>query len=75
VDSDDFNDRPVPYDWVRSSGTSGSCFAFDYREGAEYLLFLRSIGGVLTPYWAPLAPTNEQVTGPEDPWVIWTRNR
>jgi TonB family protein len=46
--------------------------------GAEYLLFLNA-GGIrldarpvdLTPYWAPLAPTNEQVFGEADAWSHW----
>jgi hypothetical protein len=29
----------------------------------------------LTPYWEALAPTNEQVHRPYDPWVVWVRRR
>jgi len=72
---DDFNTGSVPYVSVRSSGQRGSCFAMDYRFGAEYLLLLRVEEGVLSPYWWPLAPLNEQVRGPDDPWVVWVRNR
>jgi len=32
--ADDPNDRPVPYDFVRPGGRSGSCFAYGYRAGA-----------------------------------------
>jgi hypothetical protein len=45
-----------------------------YRRGAEYLLLLtREQAGELTPYWSPLAPTNEQVSGPDDPWIQWVK--
>jgi hypothetical protein len=40
VDKDDFNDRPVPYDFIRPGGRAGSCIANRYKEGAEFLLFL-----------------------------------
>jgi hypothetical protein len=28
-----------------------------------------------TPYWEALAPTNEQVQGPDDRWSKWVRQR
>jgi hypothetical protein len=73
---DDRNDAAVPYDFVRPGGRHGNCYAFGYRRGAEYLLFLKSIDVQgqpveLTPYWAPLSPTNEQVSGEDDAWVRW----
>jgi len=73
---DDFNDRPVPYNFVRPAGRGGNCFAVTYRQGAEYVLLLRrntsaDKSGDLSPYWEALAPTNEQVTGADDPWVQW----
>ena len=71
---DDFNDRPVPYDLVRPGGRHGNCFANEYRAGAEYLLFVREVGGKLRVAWAPLAATNEQIRGDRDPWVAWVRN-
>ena len=64
---DDFNPDPVPYAMVRPDGRHGTCFAVGYRVGGEYLLLLRKG----TPYWSPLAPTNEQVTGPGDKWIGW----
>ena len=75
VDRDDFNPNPVPYTIVRLSGQRGDCAAKDYRAGAEYLFILRPsrVDGHLTPYWRPLAPFNEQVRGPDDPWVEWVR--
>ncbi len=79
-EQDDPNDRPAPYDFVRRSGRRGNCFALDYRRGAEYLLFLTrgfrpssARRDDFTPYWAPLAATNEQLFGTDDPWVIWVR--
>ena len=64
---------PVPYtelDCTRA-GLCGGCYARDYRDGARYLLFLKR--GEL--YWAPLAPANEEVAGPDDPWVAWTKQQ
>ena len=57
-------------DCMRAGGCGG-CFAYDYRDGAEYLLMLK--GG--TPYWAPLAPTNEEISGAQDPWVLWVKGQ
>lgn len=78
---DDRNDRPVPYDFVRPGGRGGNCFALAYRAGAEYLLLLRRgehspdpQPSELTPYWAPLSPTNEQLfDGASDAWFVWVR--
>jgi hypothetical protein len=77
-DRDDPNDRPVPYNFVRPGGRHGNCFALGYRQGAEYLLFLTRADhpayaqpSDLTPYWTPLAPTNEQLFGETDPWQDW----
>lgn len=75
-DRDDFNDVPLPYRFVRRGGRSGNCYAFGYRPGAQYLLFLRRYtehGPALTPYYSPLGPVNEQVRGPDDPWLDWVR--
>ena len=71
ADTDDYNPRAVPYPAVRPAGLLGSCFAEEYRQGAEYLLLLKREDRQLTPYWAALAPTNEQIRGPDDPWVLW----
>lgn len=62
------NRGPVPYRVARP-GADGPCFAFDYRLGREYLLFFRE--GQL--YFRGLAPLNEEVDGPDDPWVTWVR--
>lgn len=75
VEEDDFNDRTPPYTFVRQGGRSGNCFAYGYRQGADYLLFLQPAGEVMTPYWAPLAPINEQVRSGQDPWVNWVRQQ
>jgi len=73
---DDPNDRSVPYDFVRPMGRSGSCFAYEYRLGGEFLLFLRQGPDGITPYWSGLAPTNEQLmTEAPDPWVEWVSKR
>lgn len=73
--NDDFNEGAVPYRIVRRGGQSGNCIATSYKIGAEYLLLLRPTNDVLNPYWAPLAPLNEQVTGAEDAWVQWVRDQ
>lgn len=87
VERDDYNAGAVPYTFVRSDGARGACVAYAYRVGGEYLLLLRpnahadaqgapgtSVGD-LTPYWAALAPVNEQVRDGRDPWVAWVRDR
>jgi hypothetical protein len=79
TDRDDRNDRPVPYDFIRPGGRGGNCFALAYRASAEYLLLLRRAEhpsdaqpSQLTPYWAPLSPTNEQLLdGATDAWFVW----
>jgi hypothetical protein len=74
TDKSDFNSEAVPYRWTRHDGLTGACFAYTYQRGGEYLLLLRgTTPESLTPYWAPLAPTNEQVRGATDPWVEWVR--
>lgn len=70
---DDFNDRPVPYDFVRPGGRHGNCVAYEYKQGAEFLLFLKNVEGKLTPYWDALSPVNEQLRSSEDAWVIWVQ--
>jgi hypothetical protein len=60
--------HPPPYDQIDCAGRTpgcGSCYAYDYRDAAVYLLLVKDG----TPYWAPLSPTNEEVGGPADPWV------
>ena len=73
VDRDDFNSNSIPYRMVRSAGQRGDCYAQAYRLGAEYLLILNYRSGILTPYWIPLAPLNEQLRGPDDLWLAWVR--
>ena len=74
---DDFNDQKPPYTFVRPGGRSGSCFANSYRQGAEYLLFLKrsNVPVELTVNWAALAPVNEQLHDIDDPWLIWVRTQ
>jgi len=73
LDRNDWNRLPVPYTMVRPGGRSGNCYAFNYRLGQEYLLMLKRVDGALTPYWASLAATNEQLSGPADKWLVWVR--
>ena len=72
---DDFNDRPVPYDFIRPGGRWGSCHANRYRAGAEYLLLLQKGEHGPTPDWSALSPTNEQLRGEDDEWLLWVRQR
>lgn len=77
LDRDDFNRDSVPYTFVRSDGGHGDCYAYGHRVGAEYLVLLRPdrYGRGLSPWWALLAPVDEQVRGADDPWVAWVRAR
>jgi hypothetical protein len=83
TNEDDFNDRPVPYDYVRPMGRSGSCSARHYKQGAEFLLFLKRHDpneeysrewGDITPYWASMAATNEQLHSTDDAWLHWVKD-
>ena len=71
----DMNDLPAPYVMVRPGGRIGGCFARSYQRDGEYLLLLKKVLGKLTPYWASLGATNEQITGADDPWVAWVRQQ
>ena len=77
--SDDLNEGPVPYTVVRRGGLMGTCHASNYRLTGDYLLLLnRSAGsgdGSWTAAWSGLSPTNEQLSGPEDPWLTWVAQR
>lgn len=76
VQQDDFNDAQPPYQFVRPGGRAGSCYANSYRTDAQYLLFLKKTStGELTVNWSPLAPVNEQLHSPDDPWLIWVRQQ
>jgi hypothetical protein len=76
VESDDFNRGAAPYASARPGAQTGACFAYEYRTGASYLLFLkRSRSGTLTPYWAALQPVNEQLRDGADPWLLWVREQ
>jgi hypothetical protein len=67
----DPNDKAPPYNFVRRGGRGGACFAFNYLKRGQFVLFLRRG----TPYWAPLSAVNEEVSGPDDPWVQWIKRR
>ncbi len=73
-DRDDFNDRKVPYDFVRPGGRGGSCSAYEYKKGAEFLLFLKKTGEKYIVRWYALAPTNEQLRSSDDEWITWVRS-
>jgi hypothetical protein len=85
TDKDDFNEKPLSDTFVRREGRHGNCFATSYRQSGTFLLLLRMNGQKqplsdtfrpeLTPYWEPLAATNEQVHAADDPWVVWVRRR
>ncbi len=66
-------ERRLPYDGVdcARAGGCGGCYAYDYKLGAQYLLLLKRN----SPYWAALAPSNEEIGGSSDPWVVWVRQR
>jgi hypothetical protein len=73
-DADDFNETEVPYNFVRPGGRGGSCSAYEYKKGAEFLLFLKKVGEKYTVRWYALAPTNEQLHSSDDEWITWVRN-
>jgi hypothetical protein len=73
--SDDFNEEPVPYHFVRRGGRRGSCFANTYRQGGSYLLILKLAGNAYTVDWYALGPTNEQLHSIDDPWLKWVRSQ
>jgi hypothetical protein len=65
----------VPHlSYIRRWG--GDCLAMTYRSGGQYLLLLQysEERGTLDPYWSVLAPTNNEVSGPDDPWIGWVRS-
>ncbi|HKI78793.1 MAG TPA: hypothetical protein VKA26_09650 [Ignavibacteriaceae bacterium] len=72
-DMDDFNDKPVPYNFVRPNGRSGFCYANTYKKGAEYLLFNKNTSEGFTVNIDPLAPVNEQLHSSKDPWVYYIK--
>jgi hypothetical protein len=73
VDHDGFAENEPPYLTQQRGG--GDCIVSTYRAGGEYLLLLgESRLSPLDPYWAFLAPTNEQVRGADDPWIRWVRD-
>jgi hypothetical protein len=84
-ESDDWNDQTSPYTFVRKNGRSGSCFANTYRTGGSFLLVLQRTtpgsapanrrGDGYTVNWLALAPTNEQLRSPQDPWIQWVREQ
>ena len=80
-EKDDYNDLSVPYALVRSGGRKGSCFANAYRQGAQFLLFLKKsdqvkLPDITTKYTVnidALAPVNEQLHSPDDPWIYYIK--
>jgi hypothetical protein len=75
TDKDDYNELPVPYTFIRRGGRHGSCIASSYKEGADFLLFLKKRDGKLTPYWRGLAPVNEQLRTSDDEWLRWVKEQ
>jgi hypothetical protein len=75
-DTDDFNEQPTPYTFVRPNGRHGSCFANTYRAGGQFLLFLKKTPtGEQTVNWYALAPVNEKIHPISDPWLTWVRDQ
>ncbi len=71
---DDFNMPGEPFNAIRPSGAEGSCYAYRYKKDGEFLLFLKRSERGLTPYWASMAPANQQLRSADDPWLLWVRN-
>ena len=70
----DFNDGPVPYDFVRKNGRGGSCFAYEYRQDAQFLLFLMKQEGKYALHPQALGPVNEELRSGDDEWLRWVRD-
>ncbi len=75
TDKDDYNDHPVPFTFIRRGGRHGSCIANSYKEGADFLLFLKKRDDKLTPYWSGLTPVNEQLRTSNDEWLRWVKEQ
>jgi hypothetical protein len=73
-DKDDYNETTVPYTFVRPNGRSGSCFANTYKQGAQFLLFLKKVNDKYTSNISALGPTNEQLRSESDPWLQWVKD-
>jgi len=77
TDRDDYNDRSVPY--VSSGPEVVGVTALRWRTGLALNTCCccgatspQARPNELTPYWAPLSPTNEQLfDGVSDAWFIW----
>lgn len=65
------NEESVPYSLARPGAQRGTCFAYDYKLGATFLLFLKNGN----PYWSAVRPTNEEVRGNRDKWLVWVESR
>jgi hypothetical protein len=72
---DDFNENTVPYKLVRPGGRAGSCYANTYKQGAQFLLFLKKTEKGYTSNISALGPTNEQLHSETDPWLLWVKVR
>ena len=68
----DLSWRPVPTGLTRREDKNRCGYGLTYQRDGEYLLLLGTVDGVLTPYWS-LGVTNEQLLGPDDPWLEWVR--
>lgn len=65
------NEEPVPYQLARPGAQRGTCFAYDYKLGGTFLLFLKNGN----PHWSAVRPTNEEVRGAQDRWLEWVESR
>jgi len=72
---DNFNDAELPYLLGRSDEYNSLCFAYTYKQNAEYLLFLNDKNSPYDEMY--LAPVNEQLHLPTntDPWYQWVKNQ
>jgi len=65
------NQGKPPYNLARPGARRGMCFAFDYKLGGTFLLLLKDG----SPHWSPVRPTNEEVLGTEDRWLVWVETQ
>jgi len=54
---------------VRRGALAGSCIAYDYRLGKNYVLFGTPYETMFAVSGPPFSRVNEEVDGPESPWT------
>jgi HEAT repeat protein len=64
---------PADFSTCRPGAGTGGCIALDYKLDSQFLLFLIRDGKTWDVRMVPFARVNEEVSGPEAPWVEGVR--